>query len=156
MFSRYQFNQFKSQLKSSDQWAFDRLLDEFEKHITTSAAEKMKRESKAQTGLRGLTSRRETGMMFASVPVPVQAPPQVVHVPVPVPMQGVPIPNLRGLALGIAGIVLLACGLRQGDLTEVFSNDVEIGHVVDQTPVPGHLAHRHAQVSLALSKGPES
>jgi beta-lactam-binding protein with PASTA domain len=69
-------------------------------------------------------------------------------------LEGVEVPEVVGLSLGEATTVLEDAGLTVRS-EEVFSEDVEAGFVVAQSPQPGVRVEAGAEVGLSVSKGPE-
>jgi serine/threonine-protein kinase len=66
-----------------------------------------------------------------------------------------PAPDLANLTAPEATAALDALQLVTAQGEDVFSNDVEVGRVVSQTPAPGTPVERGGTVTFQLSKGPD-
>ena len=68
---------------------------------------------------------------------------------------GVPVPDLAGQTVAQAEAALTAQGLALGKIEQAFSEDVEAGVVIDQSPAPGVELDKESKVDLVVSKGVE-
>jgi eukaryotic-like serine/threonine-protein kinase len=76
--------------------------------------------------------------------------------PLPVPKDGVAVPDLRGLTIKLAADKLAPLGLETGDTVTMPHLRTPMGVIVAQTPLPGQQLRAGGRVSLGLSAGPPS
>ncbi len=74
--------------------------------------------------------------------------------PPPVPEDGIVVPDLRGLTLGLARDRLAPLGLEPGDTVSIPHGQTPKGLIIAQTPLPGQQARAGGHVSVGLSSGP--
>jgi serine/threonine-protein kinase len=68
--------------------------------------------------------------------------------------QSVPMPNLKGVSISQAGIILAEKGLAAGSHSNTFSLSTRKDEIIAHTPLPGQMISRGSRVDLLVSSGP--
>jgi hypothetical protein len=68
--------------------------------------------------------------------------------------QPIPVPDVVGKELAVAREAIRAAGLTLGETREEFSENIDKGQVISQSPTSDTQAQKKATVDLVLSKGP--
>ena len=102
------------------------------------------------------TEEFEPGLVISQTPVAGESVSEGSRVDIVVarPLAGVEVPDVVGLPVDDAIGTLGEAGLT-ARAEEVFSEDVEEGLVVDQSPRPGTRVEEGAEIALSVSRGPE-
>lgn len=69
--------------------------------------------------------------------------------------QGVQVPDVTGKKLAVAESLIADVGFLMGDPTQEYSNDVDEGLIISQSPDAGTIAEKGSTIDVVVSRGPK-